>query len=116
MAKVAQGVFEGGLPWAAVAAGVVLAIMLVALDLILERRGARWRTPVMPVAIGLYLPLGLSVTIFLGSLARLMRGEGDRDSNSGPGLLFAAGLVAGEALMGVLSGALVTAGLKLPLM
>jgi uncharacterized oligopeptide transporter (OPT) family protein len=52
----------------------------------------------------------------VGSLARLTRREGDRDSNSGPGLLFAAGLVAGEALMGVLSGALVTAGLKLPLM
>ena len=41
---------------------------------------------VMPVAIGLYLPLGLSVAIFLGaSLARLMRRDGDRDSNSGPG-------------------------------
>ena len=53
---------------------------------------------------------------FAGSLARLTRREGGRDSNSGPGLLFAAGLVAGEALMGVLSGALVTAGLKLPLM
>ena len=116
MAKVAQGVFEGGLPWGAVAAGVLLAAALVAVDRILERRGARWRTPVMPVAIGLYLPLGLSVAIFLGSLARLMRRDGDRDSNSGPGLLFAAGLVAGEALMGVLSGALVTAGLKLPLM
>jgi uncharacterized oligopeptide transporter (OPT) family protein len=46
----------------------------------------------------------------------LTRRECDRDNNSGPGLLFAAGLVAGEALMGVLSGALVTAGLKLPLM
>jgi putative OPT family oligopeptide transporter len=116
MAKVAQGVFEGGLPWGAVAAGVLLAVALVAVDRMLERRGARWRTPVMPVAIGLYLPLGLSVAIFVGSLARLTRREGDRDSNSGPGLLFAAGLVAGEALMGVLSGALVTAGLKLPLM
>jgi putative OPT family oligopeptide transporter len=116
MAKVAQGVFEGGLPWGAVAAGVLLAVALVAVDRMLERRGARWRTPVMPVAIGLYLPLGLSVAIFVGSLTRLTRREGDRDSNSGPGLLFAAGLVAGEALMGVLSGALVTAGLKLPLM
>jgi putative OPT family oligopeptide transporter len=116
MAKVAQGVFEGGLPWGAVAAGALLAVALLAADRILERRGARWRTPVMPVAIGLYLPLGLSVAIFLGSLARLMRRDGDRESNSGPGLLFAAGLVAGEALMGVLSGALVTAGVKLPLM
>jgi uncharacterized oligopeptide transporter (OPT) family protein len=67
---------------------------------------------VMPVAIGLYLPFGLSVTIMLGALARtLFRPEGE----GGPGLLFAAGLVAGEALMGVASGAMVTAGLKLPL-
>jgi putative OPT family oligopeptide transporter len=116
MAKVAQGVFEGGLPWGTVAAGALLAMALLAADRILERRGARWRMPVMPVAIGLYLPLGLSVVIFLGSLARLMRRDGDRRSNSGPGLLFAAGLVAGEALMGVLSGALVTAGVSLPLM
>lgn len=115
MAKVAQGVFEGGLPWGAVGAGVLLAVALVVVDRMLERQGARWRTPVMPVAIGLYLPLGLSVAIFAGSLARLMRRAGDRESNSGPGLLFAAGLVAGEALTGVLSGALVTAGLKLPL-
>ena len=69
----------------------------------------------MPVAIGLYLPLGLSVAIFMGSLARLTCRNRDFESYSGPGLLFAAGLVAGEALMGVLSGALVTAGVKLPL-
>ena len=37
----------------------LLAAALVAVDAILERRGARWRTPVMPVAIGLYLPFGL---------------------------------------------------------
>jgi putative OPT family oligopeptide transporter len=116
MAKVAEGVFAGGLPWGAIAAGVLLALALVAIDGVLERRGARWRMPVMLVAIGLYLPFGLSVTIFAGSLVRLARSRGDRESNSGPGLLFAAGLVAGEALTGVLSGALVTAGFKLPLM
>jgi putative OPT family oligopeptide transporter len=113
---VAEGVFAGGLPWGAIAAGVLLALALVAIDGVLERRSARWRVPVMPVAIGLYLPFGLSVTIFAGSLVRLVRSRGDRESNSGPGLLFAAGLVAGEALTGVLSGALVTAGIKLPLM
>jgi putative OPT family oligopeptide transporter len=116
MAKVTQGVFEGALPWGAVVAGAILAAALVAIDRILERRGARWRAPVMPVAIGLYLPLGLSVAIFLGSLMRLARRGGDRESNGGAGLLLAAGMVAGEALMGVLSGALVTAGIKLPLM
>lgn len=114
MAKVAQGVFRGGLPWDAITAGALLALLLVIVDHQLERGGSKWRTPVMPVAIGLYLPFGLSVTILIGSLARLAQ-PGDTDGNSGSGVLFAAGLVAGEALMGVLSGGLVTAGLKLPL-
>ena len=73
MAKVARAFSQGGLPWGAIAAGVVLALALVAVDRVLERRGARWRMPVMPVAIGLYLPFGLSVAIFAGSLVRLMR-------------------------------------------
>jgi putative OPT family oligopeptide transporter len=115
MAKVAQGVFAGGLPWKSIAAGVALASMLVGVDVVLERYGARWRTPVMPVAIGLYLPFGLSAAIFLGSLLRLSTpGEND-ETGAGPGLLLAAGMVAGEALMGVLSGAMVTAGVRLPL-
>lgn len=113
MAKVAQGVFRGGLPWGAIAAGAGLAIILLVFDAILERRGAGWRAPIMPVAIGLYLPFGLSVTILLGSFAR-RPGRGG-DGGEGPGVLFAAGLIAGEALMGVAGGALVTAGVKLPL-
>jgi uncharacterized oligopeptide transporter (OPT) family protein len=66
----------------------------------------------MPVAIGLYLPFGLSVTIFVGALIGEWIGK---EEEGGPRLLFAAGMVAGEALMGVATGALVTAGLKLPL-
>jgi putative OPT family oligopeptide transporter len=114
MAKVAQGVFSGKLPWETIAVGAILAMILVLVDGILERRKAGWRTPVMPVAIGLYLPLGLSVTIFIGSLAKSLTAN-DGGRTGGPGLLFAAGLVAGEALMGVASGALVTAGIRLPL-
>ncbi|MGH7247868.1 MAG: OPT/YSL family transporter, partial [Pseudomonadota bacterium] len=114
MAKVAQGVFHGGLPWETIIAGGLLALGLIAADNHLERRKAKWRTPVMPVAIGLYLPFGLSVTILIGSFARLI-GKRDSSKGGGSGLLFAAGLVAGEALMGVASGALVTAGLKLPI-
>jgi putative OPT family oligopeptide transporter len=111
MAKIAQGVFRGGLPWGTIAAGAALAGMLLALDGWLERRNAVWRTPVMPVAIGLYLPFGLSVTIAAGAIVGTLQ---SKRAGEGAGLLFAAGLVAGEALMGVASGALVTAGIKLP--
>ncbi|HYL59274.1 MAG TPA: oligopeptide transporter, OPT family [Candidatus Acidoferrales bacterium] len=114
MAKVTQGVFNGGLPLRTIAVGAALAAILGGADRQLERAGSKWRTPIMPVAIGLYLPFGLSVTIFLGAVARLAFGA-EEGIDSGPGILLAAGLVAGEALMGVASGAMVTAGVHLPL-
>jgi len=111
MAKVTQGVFSGGLRWGMIALGAALAGVLAIVDRQLEQCGSSWRTPIMPVAIGLYLPFGLSVAIFVGSLASI----GTSREEGGSGILFAAGLVAGEALMGVASGALVTAGVHLPL-
>lgn len=114
MAKVTQGVFHGGLPLGTIATGAALAAMLGFSDRYLERRGSKWRTPIMPAAIGLYLPLGLSVTIFIGALAHSLFGPED-GAESEPGILLAAGLVAGEALMGVASGAMVTAGVRLPI-
>jgi putative OPT family oligopeptide transporter len=114
MAKVTQGVFHGGLPLGTIATGAALAAILGLSDRYLERAGSSWRTPIMPVAIGLYLPFGLSVTIFLGALLHSIFGS-ENAEESGPGILLAAGLVAGEALMGVASGAIVTAGIRLPL-
>jgi putative OPT family oligopeptide transporter len=114
MAKVTQGVFHGGLPLGTIASGAALASILGFSDRYLERRGSKWRTPIMPAAIGLYLPFGLSVAIFIGALAHSIFGSED-EAESGPGILLAAGLVAGEALMGVASGAMVTAGIRLPI-
>jgi putative OPT family oligopeptide transporter len=114
MAKVAEGVFAGGLPWDAIMLGAVLASMLAVLDRALEQRGAKWRTPIMPVALGLYLPFGLSVAIALGAVIHALVAP-EETKESGPGLLLAAGLVAGEALMGVASGVLVTTGVRLPI-
>jgi putative OPT family oligopeptide transporter len=114
MAKVTQGVFHGGLPFGTIASGAALASILGFSDRYLERRGSKWRTPIMPAAIGLYLPFGLSVAIFIGALAHSIFGSED-EAESGPGILLAAGLVAGEALMGVASGAMVTAGIRLPI-
>ncbi len=114
MAQVVRGVFVGGLPWAMVGAGAVLALILHLIDVRLERRAIGWRTPPMPLAIGLYLPLGLSAAIALGALTRVAIGRKER-SEADTGLLFSAGLVAGEALSGIVIAALVTAGVKLPL-
>ena len=100
MASVAQGVFRGGLPVGIVVIGMVIAVAVIALDLYLERKQASFRTPVLALAVGIYLPLELSVPIFIGGLiahraGRIRTGTEDR------GVLFAAGLITGEALIGI---------------
>jgi len=114
MAQVVHGVFAGGLPWGMIATGAVLAFLFYLIDIRLERRRNGWRTPPMPLALGLYLPLGLSVAIAIGALFRTAIGKREQ-SEADSGVLFSAGMVAGEALMGILTAALVTAGIKLPL-
>jgi putative OPT family oligopeptide transporter len=107
MASVAAGIFGAGLPWGMVAAGGVVGLGFILLDEWLQSRGSSWRTPVLAVAVGIYLPLELSVPIFIGGvIARLAAGAvpgRDADgSDSGNGMLFAAGLITGEALVGIL--------------
>ncbi len=115
MAQVVHGVFIGGLPWGLIAIGAVLALILYLIDVRLERGGTGWRTPPMPLALGLYLPLGLSAAIALGALIRAVIGR-RQTGEADPAMLFSAGMVAGEALMGILTAALVTAGIRLPLL
>ncbi len=105
MASVTRGVFEGGLPWAMIGIGVLVGAAIIALDVFLERRRAVFRTPVLAVAIGIYLPLELSVPIFAGGLISMVasrRKPANGDSREPGGLLFAAGLITGEALIGIL--------------
>lgn len=107
MQSVAQGVFEGGLPWTMVGIGMVLAVAIILLDLWLEKRGSDFRTPVLAVAVGIYLPLELSTSIFLGGVIawladKALRGHPERQElGARRGLLFSAGLITGEALMGI---------------
>ena len=111
MASVAKGVFEGGLPWNYVLIGMVLAVGVIILDEYLVRRGSSFRTPVLAVAIGIYLPFELEVPIFIGgiihfALNRYYQRKGLADDVkqkwSRSGLLFASGLITGEALVGIL--------------
>ena len=111
MASVAKGVFEGGLPWNYVYLGMVVAAGVIALDMYLQKRGSSFRTPVLAVAIGFYLPFELSVPIFAGGLIHQALKSYNKKRNSHTeevegssrsGLLFASGLITGEALMGIL--------------
>ncbi|HET6676478.1 MAG TPA: oligopeptide transporter, OPT family [Nitrospiraceae bacterium] len=106
MANLARGVFGGNVPWHLIALGAVIGIAVIAVDQRLAAKNSLFRLPALAVALGMYLPLKLSVTICLGGLLAELsrRGSGSRSSPSmenEAGLLVAAGLVTGEALMGI---------------
>jgi putative OPT family oligopeptide transporter len=107
MASIAEGVFGEGLPWKFVFGGMALAAGIIALDCWLVRSGSNFRTPVLAVAVGVYLPFELSVPIFAGGVVQFVASRVWAKSKNGPentssgGLLFASGLITGEALMGI---------------
>jgi putative OPT family oligopeptide transporter len=127
MQGIVQGVLGGQMVWPFVVAGAVLAFVLILINL-----------PVLPVAIGIYLPFTLSTPIFIGGLVRAITnraiikkyGSADEEEISDwdlaikqtdvqpkekiirTGLLLTAGLIAGEALMGVIVAFLIIGGLN----
>jgi putative OPT family oligopeptide transporter len=110
MASVAKGIFGGELPWNTIAVGAGIGAVIIAVDQWLKANGKKFRVPVLACAIGIYLPLELMVPIFLGGLVAYLV---ERRSGVNPddeiavtrvhqkGTLFAAGLITGEALMGI---------------
>jgi putative OPT family oligopeptide transporter len=109
MASVAKGMFGGQLPWGMISIGALIGVAIILLDLYLKRVDAPFRAPVLAVAVGIYLPLELSVPIFCGGLIAWLverrlgiRGESaEAERAKQNGILFAAGLITGEALMGI---------------
>src|SRR6185436_15077589 len=70
-ASLTQGIFgKGGIPLHLIAVGAGIGAALIVADAWLKKRGSPLRLHPMPVAVGLYLPLTLSVPIFLGGLVR----------------------------------------------
>ncbi len=127
MQGIVQGVLGGEMVWPFVVAGAVLAFVLILINL-----------PVLPVAIGIYLPFTLSTPIFAGGIVRAITnraiikkyGSAEEEEISDwdlaikqtdvapkekiirTGLLLTAGLIAGEALMGVIVAFLIIGGLN----
>ena len=97
MKMIVEGIMGGNLPWNLVFTGVFLAIALEIL-----------RIPVMPFAIGLYLPIYLNTSIMIGGVVRWFmdsRKKVDaktKEEQSTNGTLFCAGMIAGEGLVGIL--------------
>jgi len=109
MASVAKGMFGGQLPWGMISIGALIGVAIIVVDQYLKRRNAPFRAPVLAVAVGIYLPLELSVPIFIGGLIAYaverklgIHGESpEAERAKQHGVLFAAGLITGEALMGI---------------
>jgi hypothetical protein len=107
MALVVDGILTQKLPWGLILVGAFLAI---AMELI--------GVPSLPVAVGVYLPISTSATMFMGGVLRWLidrrrpveEREGP-DADSGPGVLFSSGLIAGGAITGVILAALQAKGL-----
>ena len=97
MKLVVEGVMNGNLPWLLVLAGVAIAVLAEIL-----------RIPVLPFAVGLYLPFHLSSGIMVGGLVRLYvdkkkhKSEEEKTEATTTGILFTSGLIAGEGLIGIL--------------
>jgi len=111
ISSVAWGVFHGGLPWNYVLVGMAAAVAVIIMDVWLERRDSAFRMPVLAVAIGIYLPLELEVPIIAGGIIHQLLKSYHRRRGMAKdvvaradrhGLLFASGLITGEALMGIL--------------
>ena len=109
MASVAKGMFGGHLPWGMISIGAAIGVAVIVWDQWLKQRGSEFRAPVLAVAVGIYLPLELAVPIFAGGLLAWLvekklgvhgeTPEAERAKRNG--MLFAAGLITGEALMGI---------------
>ena len=115
MASVAEGVFQGDLPWTMVYIGMAIGVAIILADQYQKSRGSDFRIPVLAVAVGLYLPFELDSAIMLGGLIawfvsryqkqnQASKGashEGAEKASERTGLLIASGLITGEALIGI---------------
>ena len=119
-ASLMQGLFgDQSLPYNMVGLGVVFGLSILIADWLLQSGRSGFRLYVMPVAVGVYLPITLSVPIVLGGLVRYFvqkhkaAGGETADSQHDRGVLLSSGLVAGEAIMGVLLAVLTFVGVKM---
>lgn len=106
MATIAQGFFIGKLPWNMVFGGAVLAIIAILLDEYLKRKKSGIRFPVLLFASGIYLPLGYVTAFLVGGIIRALanwrRNSKELVLETNHGILCAAGIIAGEAILGAL--------------
>ncbi len=103
MKSVADGVFTGNLPWTMVGFGAIIGVIIILIDLRQKRIGSDFRVPILAVAVGIYLPIELTVPIFIGGMiAHFSDRSKATETMKKKGLLMASRLITGEALIGIL--------------
>ncbi len=105
MKLIIEGVMDGNLPWALVFTGVFIAVVVEIIGI-----------PVLPFAIGIYLPVHLNACIMVGGLVRLAldninKKEEEKKEIVNDGILFCSGMIAGEGLIGILLALLAVFGI-----
>lgn len=105
MKMIIEGVMDGNLPWGLVFIGVFIAVVVELIGI-----------PVLPFAIGVYLPVQLNACIMVGGLVRLAvdkmkKPEEEKKRITNDGILFCSGMIAGEGLVGILLALLAVFGL-----
>ena len=105
MKLIIEGVMGGDLPWALVFTGVFIAIVVEIVGI-----------PVLPFAIGIYLPVQLNACIMVGGLVRLAfdkmkKDKEEKEAITNDGILFCSGMIAGEGLVGIVLAILAITGI-----
>jgi len=114
-ASLSQGLFgKGNIEWSMVQIGAGIGVALLIINKLLEANGQKFRAHIMPVAVGIYLPLSLDIPLVLGGLVRTLFARKSSSAANDQGVLFGSGLIAGEALMGILIAIPIAAGAGLP--
>ena len=104
MKMLVEGIMNAELPWAMILIGVFIAVAVEILKI-----------PVMPFAVGLYLPFSLSAGIMAGGIIRFIvdrikGSEEEKKARADRGTLFTSGLIAGEGIVGIILAILAVAG------
>ncbi len=105
MKMVIEGIMGGNLPWGLILIGVFLAIVVEVIGI-----------PVLPFAIGIYLPVQLNACIMVGGIIRLfmdkIKNKEKKERVTNDGILFCSGMIAGEGLVGILLAVLAVFGVS----
>jgi putative OPT family oligopeptide transporter len=126
--KLVGGIFGAGkdVPWHLVGYGAAVGVIAILIDkLLLEPRNTKFRLHAMPLAVGMYLPWTVTFPILFGGVVyriiekrSLARGDAPavRQGIIHKALLYGSGLVAGEAIMGILIAVLVMLQIQMPIL